>query len=59
MPYNKNDADNKCPEKCKNCTERKIITHGVVPYNFCTKLNKSFCGGEPKKFFECGKGGKS
>lgn len=53
MAYSKNNADSKCPKKCKNCTSRKIITHSVMPYNFCTKLNKSFCGSEPEKFFKC------
>ncbi len=34
-------ADRKCPKKCLNCEHRKIITHGVLPYNFCKKLNVS------------------
>ena len=55
MANKKNKVDNKCPKKCKDCEYRKIITHYVVPYNFCTKLNVSFSGGEPKEFFECGK----
>ena len=45
-------ADRKCPKKCLNCEHRKIITHGVLPYNFCKKLNVSFTKNEPDDFFE-------
>ena len=48
-------VNKKCPKKCVDCECRKVITHYVVPYNFCTKLNVSFCGGESKEFFNCGK----
>ena len=51
----KKNVNNKCPKKCINCEYRKVITHSVVPYNFCTKLNVSFCGGEPKEFLNCGR----
>ena len=55
MANNKDNIDNKCPNKCINCDCRKVLTHYIVPYNFCTKLNASFSGGEPSKFFNCGK----
>ena len=51
----KKNVNNKCPKKCIDCEYRKVITHYVAPYNFCTKLNASFCGGEPKEFFNCGR----
>lgn len=40
------------PEKCKGCQFHKIV-HGVRDYNFCSKIGKSFCGAEPKEFFNC------
>ncbi len=55
MANNKDSVDNKCPKKCVGCEYRQIITCGVVPYNFCSKLGVSFSGGEPNKFFSCGK----
>lgn len=54
MANKKDNVNSKCPKKCRNCDCRKVITHSVVPYNFCTKLNASFSGGEPNKFFNCG-----
>ena len=51
----KEHADRNCPKKCLNCDFRKIITHGVLPYNFCVKLNVSFCGEEPDGFLNCTK----
>lgn len=50
MTNKNNNVDDKCPKKCKDCEYRKIIMHSVVPYNFCTKLNALFCGGEPGSF---------
>lgn len=55
MANRKDNATNKCPNKCKNCECRKIVTSFIVPHNFCTKLNASFCGEEPDNFFNCGK----
>ncbi len=55
MANKKDNVDSKCPKKCIGCDCRKIVTHSVVPYNFCTKLNASFCGREPDDFFNCGK----
>lgn len=52
---NRKNIDNKCPKKCKECVHRKVITSYIVQYNFCTKLNVSFCGGEPNSFFNCGR----
>ena len=44
------------PEKCEKCEHRKVI-HGVRDYNFCEKMNLSFCGAEPESFFDCDKYG--
>lgn len=48
-------ADKHSPKKCLNCEYREIIVHGVLPYNFCEKLNVSFCGEEPDDFLNCEK----
>lgn len=45
----------KCPKKCYACIHHKVLNHGVKPYNYCTKIDKSFCGDEPKEFFDCNK----
>ena len=42
-------------EPCLNCEHRKIITHGVLPYNFCKKLNVSFTKNGPDDFLNCTK----
>lgn len=39
-------------QKCKNCQNRKVF-HCILDYNFCIKLNKSFCRNEPSSFFNC------
>lgn len=54
MVKKKDRADNRCKKKCKNCEHRVVYTHSVVPYNFCKKLNVSFCGDEPESFLNCG-----
>lgn len=48
-------ADRNGLKKCLNCEHRKIITHGVLPYNFCKKLNVSFTKNEPDDFLNCTK----
>lgn len=55
MANKKNKVDVKLPTKCKSCDCRKVVAVSAVPYNFCSKLNASFCGYEPIKFFNCGK----
>lgn len=55
IAINKSKNKPNCPKKCINCEYRKVIKHYIVPYNFCTKLNVSFCGGEPNSFFNCGR----
>ena len=55
MDNKKDYADKICPKKCKNCDFRKVMTHSVIPYNFCTKLNVSFSKGDPDSFLNCSK----
>lgn len=60
MANRKDDADSRCPEKCKGCEYRKVISYSApfpsnTSYNFCIRMNMSFSGGEPSKFFRCGK----
>lgn len=43
------------PKKCKECCHHKILTHSILPYNFCTKLNISFNGSEADEFLNCEK----
>ena len=43
------------PKECESCKHHIFITDYIRPYHFCREINKSFSGGEPKTFFECGK----